>query len=286
MIIKKSLNSNAILAKDDSNNEFIFLGKGIGYGRKKGELVDETDVNQTFIPLKNSDIKEYVSLLESIPPKILEITRQVVVEAEKSFDYLLNTSIYFMLSDHLNFAIERQKNNITITNRVFWEIKNYYPDEFVVGKYALKLIKDELGVVLPEEEAANIAFHLINAQTGENTKGDALNYAKLISSVTSIVRYSIGENIDTSSLHYQRFITHLKFFAERFFSNSLLYEKNDLLFEQMAILYPKAVEIAFMIKDHLELVYEKDIPKEEVTYLAIHINRLINSQEIDEAKRN
>lgn len=45
-------------------------------------------------------------------------------------------SIYFTLSDHLNFAVERAKKNINITNRVYWEIKNYYSEEFRIGKYA------------------------------------------------------------------------------------------------------------------------------------------------------
>ncbi|MGM3062948.1 PRD domain-containing protein, partial [Bacillus cereus group sp. BC318] len=86
-------------------------------------------------------------------------------EAEDRLGCSLNPSIYFMLSDHLNFAIERYKNDINVTNRVFWEIKNFYPQEFKIGLYALKLIKREFGLVLPEEEAANVAFHIINAQS-------------------------------------------------------------------------------------------------------------------------
>lgn len=284
MLIKKSLNANAVIAVDLDEKEFILFGKGIGYGKKTGDKVDETVVNQTFIPLSNSEIKEYVSLLESIPPVILEITRSTVQHAEKVLKCALNVNVYFMLSDHLNFAIERQKNGILVQNRVFWEIKNYYTTEFEIGRYALKLIMQDLGIKLPDEEAANIAFHIINAQTDDSTKKDGMNYANLISGVVSIVRYSIGKQIDTHSTHYQRFITHLKFFSERFFSDSMLIEKNDTLFEQIAISYPEATEIAFMVKDYLTSVYEKHIPKEEITYLSVHINRLLNAQEIDDGK--
>lgn len=280
MLIKKSLNANAVIAVDEDNNEFILFGKGIGYGRKYGDMVDETIVNQTFVPLNNSDIKEYLSLFESIPPFLLEITRKTVAYAEKKLDCILNTNVYFILSDHLNFAIERQKNGILVQNRVFWEIKTYYPAEFEVGLFALNLLKEEQGIILPNEEAANIAFHIINAQTDDTIKKDGMNYANLISAVISIVRYSIGRHIDTKSVHYQRFITHLKFFSERFFSDTMLFEKNDVLFEQIAVSYPKATEIAFMVKDYLTSVYDKNIPKEEVTYLTVHINRLLNAQEI------
>ena len=281
MKIKKSLNANAILASNDDGNEYILFGKGIGFGKKVGDYVDSDSVNQTFIPLKNSELKDYLSILESIPAELLELTRLVIVEAEARLGCQLNSSIYFMLSDHLNFAIERFKSDINVTNRVFWEIKNFYPNEFNIGLYALKLIKKEFGYVLPEEEAANVAFHIINAQSSPDMKADGMNYAKLIASVNSLIRYSIHSDLDTSSVHYQRFLTHLKFFAERFFNEKML-DDSDQLFEQIVQLYPRATEIAFLIKDHLESVYSKKITKEEVAYLAIHINRLLNLEELSQ----
>lgn len=279
MKIKKPLNANAILVVNDDQSEFILFGKGIGYGKKVGDNVDSDNINQTFIPLKNSELKEYLTILESIPAELLELSRQVILEAEDRLGCSLNPSIYFMLSDHLNFAIERYKNDINVTNRVFWEIKNFYPQEFKIGLYALKLIKREFGLVLPEEEAANVAFHIINAQSSAEMKADGMNYAKLIATVNSIIRYSISSELDNTSVHYQRFITHLKFFAERFFNDKMLDDSNQL-FEQIVQLYPRATEISFLIKDQLELVYSKKISKEEIAYLAIHINRMLSSEEI------
>lgn len=275
------MNSNAVLATDDKGIEYILLGKGIGYGKKIGAAVEEDTVNQTFIPLKSSNLKEYMGILEAIPPELLEITREIVSEAERVLDCKLNPSIYFMLGDHLNFAVERFRSNISIKNRVFWEIKTYYPKEFKLGEYSLKILKKECGVVLPQEEAANIAFHIINAQVKSGLQADGMNYAKLISSINSIIRYSISEEIDTDNVNYQRFITHLKFFAERFFSDSLLDESNNQLFEQIVMMYPQAVEISFLIKDHIEAIYSKKITKDEITYLTIHINRLLNSHKIE-----
>ena len=229
--------------------------------------------------MKNSEFEEYLGILESIPPELLEVTRKIVDEAQESLNCHLNPSIYFMLSDHLNFAIERFKNTVTVTNRVFWEIRNYYPEEFKLGLLALKLIKREFGLILPEE-ATNVAFHIINAQTTSGRKGDGMNYAKLIASVNGIIRYSINFEIDSHSIHYQHFITHLKFFAERFFSDSMLEDDSNQLFDQIAVLYPRAIEISFLIKDHLELIYHKKITKDEIAYLAIHINRMLTAQEI------
>ena len=88
------------------------------------------------MPVETIQIYEYLKLLDWIPPIYLEITQKIVLKAEKELDSKLNMSIYFTLSDHLNFAVERAKKNINITNRVYWEIKNYYSEEFRIGKYA------------------------------------------------------------------------------------------------------------------------------------------------------
>jgi PRD domain. len=42
----------------------------------------------------------------------------------------------------------------------------------------------------------------------------------------------------------------------------------------IATLYPEAMEIAFKIKDYIKKVYDGVVPKDELTYLAVHINRL------------
>lgn len=213
MKIKKILNSSVILVADENDKEFICLGKGIGYGRKNGDFVDPETVQQIFRPIDNDQTKKYLELLDTIPPFYLEITQKIVSKAETELNSELNISIYFTLTDHLHFAVERSKKNINITNRVYWEIKNYYPKEFKVGVYALELLNETMGIHLPKEEAANIAFHLINAQSKDNESGDGMKYAKMIGGIVNLVRYSIGSNLNTESIHYQRFITHVKFFC-------------------------------------------------------------------------
>lgn len=280
MKIKKVLNSSVILAIDEDGKEFVCFGKGIGYNKKAGEIVEKKVVDQIFMPVDNIQVEEYLKLLDSIPPVYLDITRKIVLKAERELGTKLNSSIYFTLSDHLNFAVERAKKNINITNHVYWEIKNYYSEEFNIGIYALGLLNELIDIKLPDEEAANIAFHLINAQSEANVSKDGMKYAKMIGGIVNLVRYSIGRDIKTEGIHYQRFITHVKFFAERFFNHEMLKDENDAMFEQMAILYPEAMEIAFKIRDYVKKVYDGDIPKDELTYLAIHINRLQAYNEI------
>lgn len=282
MIIKKILNPNTILAADKDQKEYVFFGKGIGYSRKIGQTVDDEDINRVFIPVDNRQIQEYLRLFDSIPAIYFDITQKIIKHAEELLNANLNTSLFFTLSDHLNFSIERHRNGLNILNRVFWEIKNYYPIEFSVGEYALRLLKKELGQVLPQEEAANIAFHIINAQNVASATSKGMEYAKLVGGISDIVKYELKMDFDREDVHYQRFITHLKFFAERYYEGKMITENDSGLFEQIAQLYPKALTISFTVKDYIEILNESKVTKEEVAYLTVHINRLMSNKKLSE----
>lgn len=275
--IKKVLNSSVVLV-DNNGQEMVAFGKGLGYGKKSGQLIEQAEVDQLFLPVDNPKARQILSLIDSIPNTYFEIAETIIDYAQNYLGTDLNPSIYFALTDHLSFAVERAEKGMAINNRVLWEIKNYYPKEFHVGKYACQLIKQAFAIELPEEEAANIAFHLINSQQ-EIDEADGMKYAKMIGNIVNLVRYSLNINVDTESIHYKRFITHVKFFVERFFAGHLLDGKDDSLYQQFTLLYPQAMTGAQRIKEYVAQVYHQEISNDEVTYLAVHINRLLDSEE-------
>lgn len=274
MKIRKVLNSSVVLVTDGSGEESILLGKGIGYGRKAGEEIVQQPSDRVFIPLSNPGAKQMLELFSSIPPEYLDMTQEIVRDAEETLGTKLSPHIYLMLTDHLHFAVERQEKGIVITNRVFWEIKNFYRREFEVGRRALALLKDRVGVALPEEEAANIAFHIVNATKDEAAHYDAMQAAKLIGGIVSIVTYTMHCRLDTESINYSRFISHLQFFSERYYSGKLLESADDFLYKQMAGAYPAAVSCAEKVRAYLRCNDDVVLPNEEVAYLALHIARL------------
>ncbi|TRZ40037.1 PRD domain-containing protein [Niallia circulans] len=278
--VKKVLNSSIVLVENDQQKEYILLGKGIGYGKKAGNIVEESKADQIFIPVENVKVKEFLGLLDSMPPVFIELTTQIVDYAEKKLNTKLNSGIYFTLMDHIHFAVERFMKNINITNRVYWEIKNYYAKEYEIGEFALQLMNERLNIVLPIEEAANIAFHLVNAQGEKQESKDAMKTAKMIGSIVNLVRYTLNISSDEKNIHYTRFITHIKFFVERIYADSMLEEEDSELFKQIASLYPQAMDGAFKIKEYIKQVYEKTIPNEELAYLAVHIHRLISYNQL------
>lgn len=274
MQIRKVLNSSVVLAVDDSGEESILLGKGIGYGRKAGEPIAIQPSDRVFIPLSNPDAKPMMELFASIPPEYLDLTQEIVQDAQQELGEELSPHIYLTLTDHLHFAVQRMQQGIVVTNRVMWEIKNFYRREYAIGQRALRLVQERLGVTLPAEEAANIAFHVVNAHQSEASQYDAMQAAQLIGQVTRIVGYTTGNRFDTESLHYSRFINHLQFFVERFFSGNLLDSKDDFLYQQMLTAYPDAMACAEKVRTFILRNRNVALLNEEVAYLALHIARL------------
>lgn len=279
MRIKKVLNSSVVLAEDEHENEFILLGKGIGYGQKPGNHVEKNDEDQVYLPVDNARSNQILELLKSLPQEMIELTQKIINDAQQIVHCQFNSNLLFVLADHLNFAIERFNNKMVITNRVFWEIKNFYPKEFEAGLHSIALVKEHLNIELPEQEAANIAFHFANAQASDNPEYDTLRYAKLIGEIINLVRYSLNREFDKESIHYLRFVTHIKFFVERFFTDRLLHNEDNTLFEQLNQTCPNEMIIAKKIRNYLYEKYQKDLPDEELTFLVIHINRMERSRQ-------
>ena len=277
--IKKVLNSSVILADDGNGRDYIVLQKGIGYGRKQGEWVSAEPESKLFISYERAELNQLVDLLGAIPADYIEITSLIVREAERTLNTKLNEHIYLALTDHIHFAVERVRQKIIITNSVFWELKTFYAKEYQVGLYGLQLICEKLGICLPEEEAANIAFHIANAQKESDSQSDAMRTAKLIDRVQMIVTYTMKCQPDKDSIHFTRFLTHMKYFAERFFNDQMIDSEDDFLYHHLEKEYPKALACAQKVRAQLKKEYQKLISNEETAYLAIHINRLVSRDE-------
>lgn len=274
--VKKVLNSSVILATDDAGAESVVLGKGIGYGRKAGEQVDPAIVDQVFVPVEPGRSSELADMLRDIPAWYLELTHTIVQMAEDRLQHALDPHIYLTLTDHLHFAVQRAGEGIAVTNRLAWEIRAFYPAEYAIGTTALRLLRERTGADLPDDEAANIAFHLVNALRGGPSSFNALRAVQLIDAVVTIVKYSAPGLDDTPTVHWSRFLTHMQFFADRFFAEKLLSSEDDFLFRQLSSRYPDATATAERVRSHIAATYQIALPNEEVGYLALHVQRLLS----------
>lgn len=273
MLIKKIFNNNAILAKDSNKHEFVVMGCGIAFKRNVGDKVDENLIEKTFI-LKQKDASEkFKLLLEDIPSEDVSLCYDIIEYAKNILSVELNDYIYVTLTDHISYALKLFDEGLNRPNALIWEIKKFYPKEFEIGLKALEFIESETNKKLPEDEAGNIALHLINAQVNNssNKVEDIAHQTKMIQDILNIIKYTYNIALDEKSLNYERFVTHLRFFFQRLNKDEKTEkEEDDFLLKQVKTKYKKAYECALKIEKYLE----KELSDEEQLYLTIHIQRV------------
>lgn len=274
--IKKSLN-NSMLLVDNDQREMILFGKGIGFGAKPGTSIDLAQVEKVFLPLSDLKSRHFLSLTDTIPAAFFDISHDILTLARSQCGDRLNSVLLFTLAEHLHFAVERSRSGQLIHNKLSWEVKRYYPQEYGVGLLARAQVNDKFDVELPEDEAVNIAFHLINASSLDDDSS-AHQQVELVNRIAEIVRYKLGKAIDTQSVNYMRFITHLRYFAERVLAGKIALSETEDFYQELMRHRPDAMTVAWVIRDYVQDKYQLTLPKDELTWLSIHISRLMDGQ--------
>ena len=274
MKIIKIVNNNIVTSLDEQNREIIVMGRGLGFGRKPGMTIEDEKVEKVFRLNSAGENQKLVDIIQDIPLEHIKAADQIIEYAKSMLGERLKETIYLSLIDHIDGAIDRYKNQIQFTNPLLWEIKQYYPSEFKVGVQSLSILRKMLGIELPVDEAAFIALHFITAEY--DTKMDVtFDIPRLIDDIIAIVESEFSIKIDKESIHYERFITHLKFFAARVLQAKQMPDDDDFLFRNMIRdQYKKSYACAQMIRQRLGECYKVTISEEEVVYLTVHIKRV------------
>lgn len=276
MKIKRILTNNAVVVVDASNKEEIVCGKGIAYKKRPGDVVDISMVNQVFALANPNMNTKFQQLLLEISLDEVQTADQIIKHAQQTLGITLNDSIYIALSDHIHMAVSRFLDGIVVKNALLWEIKQFYQKEFAIGKDALAIVREQLGVELPEDEAGFIAMHIVNASLKEENQ-DVHKIIKIVQEITNIVKYFYKIEFDIDSVYYYRFTTHLKFFAQRLILHTT-YDgnKDNDLYDIVKEKYAEENECVERIASFINKKYFYTLVNEEKLYLIVHIARLVN----------
>ena len=273
IIIEKVINNNIISAYEKSGAEVIVMGRGIGFKKKQGEVVPADQISKIFRIKSRTLTEQFKELLANMPLERVRISDEIISHAKDHLKLKLNQSIYVTLTDHINFAIERVSQGIEPQNALLWEIKRFYPQEFQLGIYALELIQDRLGILLPEDEAGFIALHFVNAEYGTDIR-DAVKFPDQMQAIVDIVERDLGILLDESSLHYERFMTHIKFLIQRIYRKELLSSEDRELSLMMQRKYPREYECSVKVAEYIMQATGSRLSEEEIMYLSVHIRRV------------
>ncbi|RKD34181.1 glucose PTS transporter transcription antiterminator GlcT [Thermohalobacter berrensis] len=268
--LKKILSNNVVLAEKDSD-DYILVGKGIGFGKKKGEFLDNNkSIEKAFVPLEKAKSNSYNKILNDIDKEIVAVSEEIIAMASKRLEEELNPHIHIALADHINFALKRLEEGLEIVNPFLDETRHLYEEEFSISKDAAKLINERLGVKVPEGEIGFITLHIHSARKNRDVSS-TLRYTKLIKELVNTVEKELNIKIPPDSLEYSRLVSHFKFAIERITTNQRI---ENVLLDKLKTDFYNYYSVANKIGEIIRYTLDTDVPDDEIGYITLHLYRL------------
>lgn len=270
--ILKVLNNNALLIQSNHQNlESIFLGKGIGFGKRNGDFWEPTENTKEFI-LESSDGRTAsIGTKNGIEPIYLEVAGKIIEEAQNVFEGI-RTDILLPLADHIAFAAKRQREKIYIANPFIPDIKVLFGKEYTIAQKCKEIILEMAGYQISDDEVGFIALHIHSGLTHEHVS-DTMRDTQTIANSMKLISSLSEEELDVNSLPYIRLMSHLYYLIMRTRTKEAV---NLDLNDYMEKKYPYSTCISKKVCSYIQEQIGYALDEQEVGYLAVHIQRLLN----------
>lgn len=277
----KRINNNVAICLDNAGRQVVAMGSGIGFGKFPKDI-PLSAIERTFYQVD-------VRLMDGIantPREILELSTQIVDEAMNTLPYGLSPNLPFTLADHIDFAIKRVKQNISIRMPISYEIAQSFPVEYRIGLHATHEIWKRLRVRLDDKEAAGIAICIVNSriELDDQVPTSASSHVDedMLEDVTEIVEDVFARTIDRRTFAYSRFATHTLYLLQRVRNTDRRTEPIDATaaaqlpsYQKVKEQFPKGGEAVDRIASHLQDEWRVDLDDTERLFLLMHIGRII-----------
>jgi len=271
------MNNNVSLVRNSKGEELIVVGKGISFGKKKGDLISEDQVEKVFRMKTEESRENFMTLLKDVPLDFITVTYEIIDNLSKKYQYPIQEYLYVTLTDHIYCSYQAISQG-RYKDSNLPDISKEYPIAFQIAQESFEIYNSKLSGNLPKDEIKRIAYHFINAE-GENEVevAEAIDKRKeIIKKVESLLRsYNIQRTQENNNF-YDRFMIHLNYFLDyldrsRDDNQSLL----DME-EHIKNTYPEAFEIGSKIYEVIAQETGVDLYKSERVYLVLHIQRLLS----------
>ena len=275
--ILNPMNNNVSLVRNSKGEELIVIGKGISFGKKKGDLIPEDQVEKIF-RMKNEESREnFLALLKDVPLDVITVTYEIIDNLSKKYQYPVQEYLYVTLTDHI-YCSYQAINQGRYKDSNLPDISTKYPTAFQIANEAFEIYRQKLTENLPEDEITRIAYHFINAEgVNEVEVVESIDKRKeILKSVENVLRsYGIQRTPDNNNF-YDRFMIHLNYFLD--YLDRTRDDNQSLLDmeEHIKTTYPKAFEIGSNIYEVIAQETGVDLNKSERVYLVLHIQRLLS----------
>ena len=275
--ILNPMNNNVSLVRNSKGEELIVIGKGISFGKKKGDLISEDQVEKVFRMKTEESRENFMALLKDVPLDFITVTYEIIDNLSKKYQYPVQEYLYVTLTDHIYCSYQAISQG-RYKDSNLPDISTKYPTAFRIANEAFEIYRQKLTENLPEDEIIRIAYHFINAEgVNEVEVVESIDKRKeILKSVENVLRsYDIQRTPDNNNF-YDRFMIHLNYFLD--YLDRTRDDNQSLLDmeEHIKTTYPKAFEIGSNIYEVIAQETGVDLYKSERVYLVLHIQRLLS----------
>ena len=277
--VRKALNHNTLIAISMENNqEYLVIGKGIGFGKKVSERfeIPENIECSIYSLHEQTERGKAMELIKGIEPVYLEIAGKVLAKSEEVFGKI-DKNILFPMADHIAFAVQRIRANEQISNPLTDDIRILFHMEYKTAECVKDILWEMLQVEIDEHEIGYIALHIHSAIEDESV-ALSIQIAMAVRECIRMIEEETGQTIDVMSLSYNRLMNHIRYMVAR----SIKGEKLKLnMNDYMSVKFPKSFWMATEVCKQLEKQLHRTPPLDEVEigYLAMHIERVLMDKE-------
>jgi transcriptional antiterminator len=269
--IKKILNNNAVVTVDfNAKCEVIFMGKGIGFGKKVNEPFTYEPSMKKYELQRKSEKGTTDALVNTIDPLYVEIAAQIVDLAAAAFgEGAIDSNILLPLADHIAFSVVRMRAGMDMSNPFSEDIRLLYEEEYAVGLKAKAIIESRAGFTIPDGELAYIVLY-IHSALNDTKVAQSLRVPQIIHESIRRIQDECGIS-EIGEFAYHRLMYHIKCMLARVNANEKL-NQDMIAFtrEKCPYSFATAQDICRQIGEELHTTFTDA----EVSFLALHIERI------------
>lgn len=274
--ITRIVNNNIVCSSDEDGRELILRGLGIGFQKKRGDLVPDEKVEKIFRISNHSSAGKIESILSSIPLEHVEACNAMIEYIRHMVPKKLSDNLYVTLTDHISFCIQRYQDGLRYQNPLLAETRRFYPIEYKAAGHCLAIVKKRFGINLSEDEAGFITLHIVNAELNTDMS-EMFGLTTFIQQVDEIARQYYQEKWNRKTVAFDRLITHLKYLGQRILQPEKQEENrpdDPELQEMICSRYAGDYACVEQVAQFIEMQYKYEIEKQEKMYLTMHFRHV------------
>lgn len=272
--IIKVLNNNGILVyHNETGRELILMGNGVGFGKKPTQQIEDMPGAKVYSLVTRQKQQSVLKVVNGIQPGFIEAAGRILEEAEKVFSEV-NHEILLPMADHIALAAKRAKENRQIPNPFTPDIRVLFSKEYTIAMRGRDIIREMMGYEISDDEVGFLTLH-IHAGLSDEQVSVTLDTTRIINEGIRMIEKGFSRKLQEDSLAYTRLMSHLYYMVARTRNGeSTKVDFNDFIFTN----YPETGRVAEMVCSYMGNELKKPVAKEEIGFLAIHIQRVISPE--------